>query len=269
MKDIIVFDIETQKSFDEVGGREKLHLLGISVLAAYSYNYNKTFVFEEKNIHDFQKMIDNTEVLIGFNSNGFDVPILKHYNFNLDNIISLDLMDDVKNGVGFRVSLDNIAGATLGTKKSADGMQAIKWYKEGNMEDIKKYCVHDVLITKNVYEYGKNNAHIFFINKEKQKKAIPVFWSREKQKNIKEILKEAFNERKSVEIDYITGIPQKKSEKVKNLRLVDIYSINNNCIQGYCHLRKETRIFKIDRILEAKITEISYKIQDDIQGTFL
>lgn len=269
MKDVIVFDIETQKSFDEVGGRENLHLLGLSVLAAYSYNYGKTFVFEEKNVRDFQKMIDHAETLIGFNSNGFDVPILRHYNFNLDNIMSLDLMDDVKNGVGFRVSLDNIANATLGVKKTADGMQAIKWYKEGNMEDIKKYCVHDVLITKDVYEYGKKNAHIFFINKIKEKKAIPVFWSREKQKNVREILQEAFNGRKSVEIDYVTGIPQKKSDSVKNSRLVDIYSFSNSCIQGYCHLRKETRIFKIARILEARITRGAYKIQNDVQETLL
>jgi len=269
MKDVIVFDIETQKSFDEVGGRENLHLLGLSVLAAYSYNYDKTFVFEEKNVRDFQKMIDGAETLIGFNSNGFDVPILKHYNFNLDNIVSLDLMDDVKSGAGFRISLDNIASATLGTKKSADGLQAIKWYKEGNMEDIKKYCALDVLITKNVYEYGKKNAHIFFINRGKEKKAIPVFWSREKQKNIREILEEAFNERKSVEIDYVTGIPQKKIDTVKNLRLVDIYSINNSSVQGYCHLRKEARIFQISRILEAKITDGAYKIQNDIQGTLL
>lgn len=269
MKDIIVFDIETQKSFDEVGGRDKLHLLGISVVAAYSYLYNKTFVFEEKNVKQFQKMLDQASLLIGFNSHGFDEPILRHYEFNLDNIGSLDLMDDVKKGAGFRVSLDNIANTTLGLNKIADGLQAIKWYKEGNMEEIKKYCVSDVLITKDIYEYGKNKSHIFFTNREKQKVAVPVFWSKEKQKGIPELLREAFQKRKSAEIDYITQVPQKKSDPVKNLRLIDIYSINNSVVEAFCHLRQEKRVFKIDRILSVAITNEDYKTVSDVQSALM
>lgn len=268
MKDTLVFDIETQKSFDEVGGRDNLHLLGISVLAVYSYNHNKSFVFDENNITQFQKILDGAETLIGFNSNGFDVPILKYNNFDLGNIYSLDLMDEVKSGAGFRISLDNIASATLGINKIADGLQAIRWYKEGNIADIKKYCVSDVSITREVYEYGKKNNHIFFVNREKAKIAIPVNWSKERPKNIREILAEAFKSRKSVEIDYITHTPIKSSE-AKNSRLIDIYSINNSLIEAFCHLRQGDRVFKLERIVNAKITKNSYKISTDVQKTLL
>lgn len=268
MNDKIVFDIETQKSFEEVGGRDKLHLLGISVLAAYSYNYKKCFVFDEGNIYDFQKMIDTADTLIGFNSNGFDVPILRSYNFKLDKIHSLDLMEDVKNGVGFRVALDNIANATLGLNKTADGLQALKWYKEGNIAAIKKYCVSDVQITRDVYEYGKNNNHVFFVNREKGKVAVPVFWGAEKQRNIKEILNDAFSNRRSVEIEYLAHFPAKKDEP-KNIRIIDIYEISGGLVHGFCHLRNEKRVFKEDRILNAKITDKTYKTEHDIQGRLL
>lgn len=260
MDDTIVFDIETQKSFDEVGGRDKLHLLGLSVLAAYSYKRDKSFIFEEKNISQFQKMIDQAGILVGFNSNGFDVPIIKHYGINLDKIYSLDLMESIKESAGFRISLDNIVGATLGGHKTADGLQAIRWYKEGKMDEIKKYCVSDVILTKNVYEYGKNNSHIFFINKNKEKIALPVRWLRENQKNIKEILEEAFKTRKSVNIEYIS------TESAKNNRLIDIFSINNLFIEAFCHLRGEKRKFKFERIVKAELTDNFYKIESDVQS---
>ena len=270
MKDILVFDIETQKSFEEVGGRENLRLLGVSVLAAYSYEYDKTFVFEEKNLVQFQKMLDAAEILIGFNSNGFDIPILKHNNFNFSSITPLDLMDDVVKGAGFRVSLDNIAQTTLNISKSADGLQAIRWYKEGNIEDIKKYCVKDVLITKALYEYGKKNGHILFLNKNKERIAVPVSWGGT-QNNIRRILEDAFKERKTVEIDYVTRYvgDQNGAVSAKNSRLVDIYNINNAIVEGYCHLRQALRIFKIDRILKARATANFYKIEGDVQDTLI
>lgn len=269
MKDTVVFDIETQKSFEEVGGRENLHLLGISVVAAYSYNHDKTFVFEEKNLNQFQKLLDETDTLIGFNSASFDVPILEVYSFKVDSFNKLDLMEDVVKSAGFRVSLDNIAGTTLGVRKSADGLQAIRWYKEGNMEDIKKYCVKDVLITKDVYEYGKNNGHVLFLNRQKAKVAIPVFWGKA-EIGVREVLEKAFEERKTVEIDYVTHSPDfKKSDSAKNKRLVDIFSINKHIVEGYCHLRQAKRVFKIERILDAKITDNGYKMENDVQNAFI
>jgi len=265
-----VFDIETQKSFEEVGGRENLHLLGVSVLAAYSYEHNKTFVFEEKNLAQFQKMLDAAGRVIGFNSNSFDIPILKRGNLNFNSIATLDLMDDVVKGAGFRVSLDNIARTTLNASKSADGLQAIKWYKEGNIEDIKKYCVKDVLITKALYEYGRNNGHILFLNRNKEKIAVPVSWGGT-QNNLRQILEDAFKERKTVDIDYVTRYVggQGGSAEAKNSRLVDIYNINNATVEGYCHFRQAMRIFKIDRILKARITDNLYKIVGDVQGKLL
>src|SRR3989338_7156298 len=271
MSDTIVFDIETKKSFDEVGGRDNLHLLGVSVVAAYSYNQKKFFAFEESNLNQFERLIKDAGLLIGFNINGFDIPVLNpHISLDAFSLPALDLMDDIKKGVGFRVSLDNIAKNTLGISKSADGLQALRWYKEGKIDEIKKYCVQDVKVTKEIYEFGKKNGHILFLSREARGKvAVPVSWGLNAPKAIPQILREAFEKRKTAEIDYITGNASNDSSDHRNMRLVDIYRLNNDFLEGYCHLRQAKRIFKINRILRAKITDKVYQIREDVQNSLL
>lgn len=266
-KDIIVFDIETQKSFDEVGGRGNLNKLKISVLGAYSYEQDKYIAFEEHELDKFAEMLKNTDILIGFNSNGFDIPVLEPYiNINDFNLSSLDLMDDVVTGAGFRISLDNLASNTLGASKSADGLQALRWYKEGKMDEIKKYCLQDVRVTRELYEYGKKYGQILFHSKKTMKKqALPVSWGSPIQKDVPRILKEAFFNRKSVEINYDSGLVG-MSDSARNIRLVDVYKIKNDSFEAYCHLRQAKRVFRIDNIISAKITKNTYKITEDVQS---
>lgn len=271
MNDTIVFDVETKKSFEDVGGRDNLHLLGVSVVAAYSYEKDKFFAFDESKINHFEEMVKNSKMIIGFNIKGFDIPVLNAYfNFGNGDAAVLDLMDDVKKGAGFRISLDNIAKNTLGVSKSADGLQALKWYKEGKIDEIKKYCVQDVKVTKEVYEFGKKNGHVLYFSRDSLgKTAIPVFWGSVLQKDARQVLKEAFEKRKTVKIDYITGNLKAKTAEARNTRLVDIYKLNNNFMEGYCHLRKEKRIFRKDRILKAEMTNRDYQIHEDVQGSLL
>ncbi|OGF75327.1 hypothetical protein A3C77_01395, partial [Candidatus Giovannonibacteria bacterium RIFCSPHIGHO2_02_FULL_45_13] len=141
----IVFDIETKKSFDEVGGRTFFDKLGISVVGAYIYGTDKYCAFEEHEIPEFEKLILSAPRVIGFNIHHFDLPVLRPYvSLNFKNLATLDLMEDIERGLGFRVSLDNLAENSLGVRKSGDGMQALRWYKEGKIDEIKKYCLKDV-----------------------------------------------------------------------------------------------------------------------------
>ena len=183
-KNDIVFDIETKLSFQEVGGASNMDKLGISVLGAYFYADEKYRAFEEKELPEFEKIIrelahKKNGQLIGFNINHFDLPVLQPYiSWNLKELLTLDLMNDVEVSAGFRVSLDNLAQNTLNAQKSGDGMQAIAWYKEGKIEEIKKYCLKDVEITKNLYEYGKKNSGVYFFSRNAMNKILlPVSWS--------------------------------------------------------------------------------------------
>ena len=256
----IVFDIETKKSFDEVGGRDHFDKLGVSVIGAYVYGDNKYFTFEEHEISGFEKLLQKAGRVIGFNINSFDIPVLQPYiSWNLKDLSLLDLMVDVERGAGFRISLDNLSETTLGAKKSGDGMQALRWYKVGKMDEIKKYCLKDVELTKNLYEFGRKNGHVLFYSKNVMSRmTIPVSWGRAEIYNVRKILQDAFKERKSIEIEYPLG----------NRRTVDIYGIENDSFNAYCHLRQGRRVFKIDKVLNAKITQSNYKMIDDVQLNF-
>lgn len=183
-KNDIVFDVETKQSFQEVGGASNMDKLGISVLGVYFYADEKYCAFEEKEIPEFEKIIrelahKKNGRVIGFNIDHFDLPVLQPYiSWSLRELPSLDLMKDVESGIGFRVSLDNLAQNTLGTQKSGDGMQALRWYKEGKIEEIKKYCLKDVELTKNLYEYGLKNSGVYFFSRDAMnKRLISVNWS--------------------------------------------------------------------------------------------
>lgn len=180
MQNEIVLDIETKKSFQEVGGKGNMHLLGVSVVGTYSYEDDTFRAFVESEFSELEHLLRSAVRVIGFNSKHFDFPVLQpHIAFNLREVLHLDLMEDVEQHLGFRVSLDNLAHTSLGAAKSAHGMQAIEWWREGNVEAIKKYCIDDVRITRDLYEYGKKHGKVFCEARESMgnKTEVPVAWT--------------------------------------------------------------------------------------------
>jgi DEAD/DEAH box helicase domain-containing protein len=150
----IVFDLETQKSFDEVGGRGRSDLLKISVLGLYSYPEDKYYCFTEDQIYKAGEMFQEADQIIGFNIKHFDFEVLKPYvSFDVDALPYLDIMKEVEKIIGHRVKLDNLAQTTLGIGKNGDGLEAIRMYKQGRIDELKKYCSNDVKVTKDLYDY--------------------------------------------------------------------------------------------------------------------
>jgi len=176
-KDKIVLDLETQKSFDEVGGR-KMHLLKISVVGVYSYLDDKYTAFEEREIPELEKILKSTGLIIGFNIKKFDLPVLEPYlSISIYALPTLDIMQEIVRVTGLRVSLNSVAQATLGKGKSGSGLDAIRFYREGKMEQLKRYCLNDVQITKEIYEYGQRYGKLSFTSKyDRNKRSIPISW---------------------------------------------------------------------------------------------
>ncbi len=157
----IVFDIETQNTFADVDNDFKK--FKISCVSIYQYATNTYTSFEENELNKLWPILEKADRIIGYNSEHFDLPILhNYYPGDLSVINHLDIMKKVKESVGIRLKLDSIATATLDMKKSADGLQAIRWWKEGKIDEIKKYCEQDVKVTKEIYEFGKNNKQLFY-----------------------------------------------------------------------------------------------------------
>lgn len=165
-QNIIVFDIETKHSFEEVGGRNNFEKLGISVLGVFDYNSGQFAIYEEGELHHFAERLQKKPLLVGFNSRRFDTPILQTYiKFDLRKLPQLDIMEELTRTLGHRVSLDSVAEATLGKGKSGSGLDALRFYREGHMEELKKYCLDDVRITRDIYEYGATKGELFYTSK--------------------------------------------------------------------------------------------------------
>lgn len=182
----IVFDIETKNTFQEAGSNNPADL-DISVVCIYDYEKDKYDSYLEKDFKNLWPIIEKADMLIGFNSEHFDTPLLnKYYPGDLTKIKSLDILKEIKNSLGRRIKLDTIAEATLGKKKIGHGLEAITWWKNGEIDKIIKYCLEDVKITKEVYEYALKNGLLKYKdgNELKDIKLDTSHWEKEDSSSI-------------------------------------------------------------------------------------
>lgn len=177
MSNILVLDLETQKSFKDVG-KQNLHKLRISVVGIFDYLTQTYSIYEEKDLLELEKRIREADLLVGFNIRRFDLPVFAPYLFApIDTLPVLDLIEAVEKARGHRASLDSIAQPTLKLRKSGSGMDALALFQEGRMEELKRYCLDDVRLTKEVFDYGRLNGKIYFTSSWDYKTyEIPVSW---------------------------------------------------------------------------------------------
>lgn len=184
----VIFDLETKKIFDDIGTNDPADL-GISIVSLYKRTLDENFnevdgqvqSFWEEDFPKIWPIFTNVDRVIGFNSLHFDVPAvapLAPYDFK--KLAHFDIMDHVKNAVGFRLSLNAIASETLDHTKIDHGLNAVKYWLEHSPESLaklKKYCESDVVITKEVYDYGLKNRQLKFVDKWNTVRTFPVDFS--------------------------------------------------------------------------------------------
>lgn len=176
-KNIVYFDLETQKSAVVVGGWGHINRMGMSVGVTFSTGRGDYKIYGEKQVDDLLKDLQRADLVVGFNILRFDYEVLHGYtSFDLRQLPTLDLMVDLQNKLQHRLSLDSIATATFGVEKTAEGMQAIRWFKERRLLEIAEYCCYDVKITKLVHEYGQQRQQVHYHNRFGKKMTVPVSW---------------------------------------------------------------------------------------------
>ncbi|MCA9744140.1 ribonuclease H-like domain-containing protein [candidate division KSB1 bacterium] len=174
----IVFDLETQRRIDEVGGRSNFHQLGMSVAVLYDSASDSTEVYREEQANLLLDRLGSAPLIVGFNIIHFDFPVLSGYGaLDFRTLPTVDLMQHIVESAGFRLSLDNLVRTTLNAQKSASGLQAIQWFQDGNWQDLIDYCHDDVLLTRDLYEFGKEHGYVsYFDRKYRVERKIKVAW---------------------------------------------------------------------------------------------
>jgi RNase H-like protein len=177
MKNIVYFDLETQKSADEVGGWGQISRMGMSVGVTYSTGRGDYHIYGEGQVDELIRELQRADLVVGFNNLRFDYEVLHGYTtMDLRQLPTLDMMVDLQERLQHRLSLDSIATATFGVEKTAEGLQAIRWYREGRIMEIAEYCCYDVKLTKLVHEYGCYNRQLHYHNRFGKKLTVPVTW---------------------------------------------------------------------------------------------
>lgn len=175
---VITFDIETSNIFSEVGSSDPA-ALDLALLAIHDSKTNSFDSFLKEDLPRLWKILEEADVLVGYNSDHFDIPLLnKYYPGDITKIKSLDLLKEIHGAIGRRVKLDAIAEGTLGENKSAHGLQSIKWWREGKIDEVREYCIQDVAITRKVFDYAMKNGALRFkeLNKIKEIKLNTREW---------------------------------------------------------------------------------------------
>lgn len=183
----LILDVETKKTFDEVGGyfpdRLGISFVGVCMREGMS-GKGEMLGFFENDLPKLFPLLEKADVVIGFNIDSFDMQtFVNYYPHDITAIPTLDVMLRIKDQVGHRISLDAVATQTLGVGKSGDGLDAIKYYKNGQFDKLKEYCLQDVAVTRDVYDYGIKNGTVKFINKWNRLIETPVDFMYTPKKN--------------------------------------------------------------------------------------
>ncbi len=174
----IFFDLETQNLFEDVGGRDHMDQLRVACAVTWSTQKNDFSVYWEKDVPALLAELKSATKVIGFNLKGFDYKVLQPYapETRFASIPTLDLLLDLQQTLGFRIPLDSIASATLGIPKTADGVQSVQWFRNGELDKVAEYCKADVDITRRVFEFGREHGYIFYKSKLGSKLKVNVKW---------------------------------------------------------------------------------------------
>ena len=178
MKNCVYFDLETQMTANDVGGWDKKDKMRMSVGVTYSTSAARYNIYPESRAEELVRELQRADLVVGFNIEKFDYAVLMAYTI-LDlpqNLRTLDLLLDLEARLGFRMKLESVAKATLGLGKTAEGLDAIRWWREGKFLDVARYCCFDVKVTKLVHEYGRDKGHVLYFDRNGRRQEVAVDW---------------------------------------------------------------------------------------------
>jgi len=172
---VLVLDIETQRSAEEVGGWEHRDRMGLAAAVTYDLHAGRYRIYMEERVGELLADLRSANLVIGFNLNRFDLGVLKGYSdSDLSSIPTLDILECVERQLGFRLSLNHLAQETLHEAKAADGLQSLRWFKAGELQKVIEYCKADVTLTMKLYEFGLKNGYLLYKDHRGRSVRLPI-----------------------------------------------------------------------------------------------
>jgi DEAD/DEAH box helicase domain-containing protein len=176
-KPLVVFDLETQNSFDDVGGYRNARALKMSVGVTWNSADQAFHRYGEQDVPALVEELESASLVVGFNLLNFDYEVLAAYTDEpLRNLPTVDMLDHIHRKLGFRVKLDDLVRATLNVQKSGHGLDAIRWWRAGQLDTLYAYCEQDVDVTRQLYEFGRQNRYVQFYDRRYKLQRVQVSW---------------------------------------------------------------------------------------------
>ncbi len=151
---VITFDIETANWMSETGSSDPKDLT-VAIVGVHDSETGDYTSYLEPELPKLWHILERADMLVGYNSDHFDIPLLnKYYPGDLTRIKSLDLMQEVYASLGRRLRLDALADGTLGERKTGHGGKSLEWWRAGEVEKVRAYCLKDVELTRKLFDYA-------------------------------------------------------------------------------------------------------------------
>jgi DEAD/DEAH box helicase domain-containing protein len=177
MESIVVFDVETQRTADEVGGWDRIRDMGLAVAVTYAAAEDAYRSYTEEQAQQLVATLKQADLVVGYNVYRFDYEVLSAYTDEpLAGLPTVDMLRDIHGVLGWRPRLDNVASTTLGESKSADGLQAVEWFRRGEVDKVIEYCRRDVEVTWRVFDFGRRNGYVSCRDRRWKELRVPVRW---------------------------------------------------------------------------------------------
>jgi DEAD/DEAH box helicase domain-containing protein len=172
----LIFDLETQYLADEVGGWDNIAKMKMACAVTLNLDAGEFTRYLESDVEKLLADLRAASLVVGYNIQRFDYEVLRPYAGKPLTLPTVDLLADIYRALGFRLSLDSVASATLNHTKNADGLLAVQWFRAGQIEKVLDYCQQDVQVTRELYEYGRAHKHVKYRDKFGRVKQVPVKW---------------------------------------------------------------------------------------------
>ena len=173
----MIFDLETQRSADDVGGWKNIHRMGLALAVAYDVEREAYRTYHEADVDRLLLDLVMADRVVGFNIDRFDLDVLSAYTrWDLAKVRTLDLLSEIHARLGFRISLSHLSEENLGEAKAGDGLQSLRWWKEGRIDLIEQYCRKDVDLTRRLFELGRRQSYLVYRDHSERRVRVPVGW---------------------------------------------------------------------------------------------